>query len=600
MRQRVIPSVGDRIGRYEIIRELGAGGFGVVFLAHQAGLDAEVAIKLLTLQTGEDAERLQAVDRFRQEAQIIKRLQHPCALKVRDIGETDDGIPYLVTEYISGDDLDKVIKQQPLTVARTIRIGTQILGCLAEAHALGVIHRDLKPGNIKVCDIIGEEDAVKVLDFGIAKLSDDAGGLETKTGSAFGTPLYMAPELCRGEKGVDGRADLYSLGLILAECMTGVPIVQADSTFSALYFQSSPDPHVFPPELRNTAIFPVLEQATHKDRDARFPDALSMRQALQSIPTGGAEMHQLIVPPPSMTGEQPTQTNPAPMSEGFAVQQTMHAPTQPVSGPLPSEPAIDQTAQTGSGGRPIFILVLILLLCGAVAGGIWFVMQPGSDDPASTPVAAPATPIGEPTDDNAPTIDPGFEEPPATPPGTQPHDGTTPEDGQLDPGQVAAIEPPTITDPETDAPLPELLVQATGSMEDLRRVRVIIESTPEGAVIRDSDGNVLARTPFDGYIVSTHVEVDLNIDSEGYRSTLIQVDFVTDELQHFTEVLRERRRDRPEPAVTTELTEQPLVPAEPLEPTEPVDETGASPFGRTEEIEPLAPEVNPFGATERY
>ena len=192
--ERIIPHVGDRIGRYELTSELGRGGFGVVFRAKQSGLEVEVAIKVMLPPTTNQAQRMQLYERFELEAQVMKKLAHPAAIKVRDFGRTSEGLPYLATEFVPGKELTDILKDSPLAVDRVIRITKQILGCLAEAHHIGIIHRDLKPANIMLRDIYGEADTAKVLDFGIAKLLAGESGVDTVTGMRFGTPFYMAPE----------------------------------------------------------------------------------------------------------------------------------------------------------------------------------------------------------------------------------------------------------------------------------------------------------------------------------------------------------------------------------------------------------------------
>lgn len=604
MRQQIIPGIGERIGRYEIVSELGQGGFGVVYLAKQIGIDAKVAIKLLLVKSNDEAQKLQVVDRFRQEAEIIKRLEHPCALKIRDFGTTDDGAPYLVTEYVRGTDLDKVIKEQPLTIARTVRVGGQILGCLAEAHSLGVVHRDLKPANIKVRDIVGDADAVKVLDFGIAKLSDDEGGLKTQTGAGFGTPYYMSPEQCRGEKLIDGRADIYALGLILAECLTGQRVVQADSTLAAIYFQVNPNQHDYPQELRQCPLFPVIERATQKNRDWRYPDALAMREDLLRISTTGIHAHQVIIPPGSPSYQSPPNTGPAPSSDNFDVLPTAHAVPQYASynapsGPMPSGPTPSGlTPQPAQTGKIVALIVAIMVVFGVLVAGIWMVTQSsGGDDTTSAGNDnVVVTQVPENPDD--PTEVPGTDPDPSlvaanTPPedavvpSTENSDNPAVESTVTDP--VAAVDPPV--DPAADQhedERPILLVQASGDQSNLRQVLVVIESNPEGAMIKDADGNVLAHTPYNGYIASTSVEVVLSISNSGYRTSRIEVDLTGDQPQHFEEALRRRRRS------SSQETAEPV--AEP-------DEPPVNPFGQTQEYgsepDPEPPE-NPFGATQEY
>ena len=610
MRQQIIPTVGERIGRYEIVSELGQGGFGVVYLARQVGIDAQVAIKLLLVKSNDEAQKLQVVDRFRQEAEIIKRLEHPCALKIRDFGTTEDGAPYLVTEYVRGTDLDKVIKEQPLTIARTVRVGGQILGCLAEAHSLGVVHRDLKPANIKVRDIVGEKDAVKVLDFGIAKLSDDEGGLQTQTGAGFGTPYYMSPEQCRGEKLIDGRADIYALGLILAECLTGQRVVQADSTLAAIYFQVNPNQHDYPPELRQCPLFPVIERATQKNRDWRYPEALAMREELLRISTTGVSAHQVIIPPGSPSHQTPPNTGPAPSSDNFDLMPTAHAVPQYASyqapsgqvpsGQIPSGPTPSGLAPNPpQTGKIVALIVAIFVVFGVLVAGIWMVTQSNSGDDSADDNNVTVTEVEENT--GAPSqqteTDPNqvAANTPADPEESEPSPQNAIENPFEDPTtneEVAAVEEPTEPTEEEDH-RPILLVQASGDQSNLRRVLVTIESNPDGAIVRDADGNVLAHTPFDGYIASTSVEVVLTLANDGYRSTRIEVDLMADQPQHFEEELRRRRRSNREE--TTEPTPDPQTVAEPEEPP-------ASPFGQTQVYgsDDSDPPVNPFGTTQEY
>lgn len=281
---KIIPHVGDHIGRYKLNNELGRGGFGVVYQATQKGLEAEVAIKVMLPPTSGQAERMQLYERFELEAQVMKKLEHPAAIKVRDFGRTSEGLPYLVTEYVRGRTLDVIIKDGPIAAPRVIRITKQILGCLAEAHHIGIIHRDLKPANIMLRDIFGEADAAKVLDFGIAKLVESqGGGVETQTGMRFGTPYYMSPEQVRGLKELDGRLDLYALGLIMAECLAGQRVIQEKATMAVLFEHAKPDPLTFDPVIVESSIFPIIQRATQKERDHRYPDAVSMRDDLKKI-----------------------------------------------------------------------------------------------------------------------------------------------------------------------------------------------------------------------------------------------------------------------------------------------------------------------------
>jgi len=209
------------MGQFEVLDLFGEGATGAVYKARQRTMDRLVAIKFLRPEYARETE---VVKRFRREAKAAARLAHPNIITVHLVGETDDGIPYLVMEFVEGTDLSDVLsKEAPLKRERAFRIAAQIADALAEAHAHGIVHRDLKPANIKLCAKRDQSDFVKVLDFGIAKILQDEQSQETrltKTGTVFGTPYYLSPEQASGDE-VDHRSDIYSLGVILYQMVTG-------------------------------------------------------------------------------------------------------------------------------------------------------------------------------------------------------------------------------------------------------------------------------------------------------------------------------------------------------------------------------------------
>lgn len=276
----ILPKVGCHVSRYELIEELGRGGCGVVFRARQTGLDAEVAVKIMIPRLTRESEQLQLYERFELEAKIMKDLEHAAAIKVRDFGRTDQGLPYLVTEFIRGQTLQHVLDEGPLSLERTIHMAKQILGCLAEAHGRGIIHRDLKPSNIMLRDVVGELDAVKLIDFGIAKSFVHDSGVDTRTGMQCGTPWYMAPEQVHNDERLDGRLDLYALGLIIAECLTAERVVQTADFMEALLIQTRQEPHLFDRQVSDSLLFPIIRRATDKKRDLRYGEATTMRNDL--------------------------------------------------------------------------------------------------------------------------------------------------------------------------------------------------------------------------------------------------------------------------------------------------------------------------------
>jgi serine/threonine-protein kinase len=216
---------GARINGFQLEKELGRGGMGVVFKAHELSLNRKVALKIISERLADDEEFL---SRFRREAQVIARLDHPNIVRILSYGEAE-GLSYFAMEYVSGSDLGHMLQQQStLSLEQALSFGSQIAGALAEAEAQGVVHRDLKPSNIMV-DSLGR---AKVTDFGVAHLQDAATQL-TKTGLFLGSPEYASPEQATG-KPLDIRSDIYALGAILYRALSGQPPVSGDSPLAMI------------------------------------------------------------------------------------------------------------------------------------------------------------------------------------------------------------------------------------------------------------------------------------------------------------------------------------------------------------------------------
>jgi len=279
-------AVGDVIsGRYRIEGILGQGGFGAVFAAEHLMTGQPVAVKVMIGDFGASAEDL--VQRFLQEARITASLSHPNTVRIYDFGQTETGVLFMAMEQLRGPTLEAHLHAAgvagtALSEAETITIGVQVLRSLNEAHGVGLVHRDLKPGNLILVQMAGEPDIVKVLDFGIARPRDS---VLTQTGTALGTPTFMSPEQARSEV-PDGRSDLYSLGCILFACVAGQPPFVGDSSMSVLLAHQL---HALP-NLRDVARVPVseafvqcIERATAKKVEGRFANAVEMRKALEAI-----------------------------------------------------------------------------------------------------------------------------------------------------------------------------------------------------------------------------------------------------------------------------------------------------------------------------
>ncbi len=282
--------VGRKIGDHYIINEkLGEGGMGYVFKAKHTMLDTDVAIKVLREDFAENPE---SFERFRREAKNTSKLSHPNAVRLHDFGQTKDGLVYIILEYIDGLDVKILLTRDgPFPENRAVPIFTQICACLEEAHGQAIIHRDLKSENIMICKKSKQEDFVKVLDFGIAKLMDvggrTTGGTLTQKGVVFGTPQYMCPEQVQGAQ-MDQRSDIYSLGVIMYEMVTGEVPFNAPNPVDIMVQQVKAKPKPLR-KFKKIDISPRLEKVIfkclEKKPDSRFSSASELREALEAIST---------------------------------------------------------------------------------------------------------------------------------------------------------------------------------------------------------------------------------------------------------------------------------------------------------------------------
>ncbi|MBI2893522.1 MAG: protein kinase [Deltaproteobacteria bacterium] len=274
------PLIGRTIAnRYRIMQKIGIGGMSAVYLARHALIDRFNAIKFLRRDLA--AEQVHR-DRFLREAKAVNRINHPNIVEITDYGETEDGLVYLVMEYVPGDALATVMAKGTLPALRAIQICQQIAGALGRAHQMGVIHRDLKPENIL---LVGKEegrDVIKILDFGVAKLVDAP--TITGTDQVFGTPGYIAPEMVAGEP-MDGRSDLYGLGVMLYEMICGALPYDWKYPGDLLVKRLSEDP--VPPTERDPtfprALEKVVLKALSRQPSARHRDAFHMLEELEAV-----------------------------------------------------------------------------------------------------------------------------------------------------------------------------------------------------------------------------------------------------------------------------------------------------------------------------
>jgi tetratricopeptide (TPR) repeat protein/predicted Ser/Thr protein kinase/TolB-like protein len=265
-------------GRYQIIEELGKGGMGKVYRALDSKIDEEVALKLIKPEIAADRKTL---ERFSQELRIVRKIVHKNVGRMYELME-DDGAHFITMEFIPGQDLRGLIRQSgQLAPGTAVSIARQVGEGLSEAHRLGVVHRDLKPGNI----MIDREGQARIMDFGIARSLQGKG--ITSEGVVIGTPEYMSPEQVEGKE-ADQRSDIYSLGIILYEMVTGRPPFEGDTPFSVVYkhrHEAPEDPRKFSPQLHD-ALSRVILRCMEKDREARYQTAQELLADLEKIESG--------------------------------------------------------------------------------------------------------------------------------------------------------------------------------------------------------------------------------------------------------------------------------------------------------------------------
>src|SRR5262245_54186279 len=325
--------IGRTVSHYRILSTLGSGGMGVVYLAEDGRLGRQVALKFLPATF---AKETRALERFHVEARAASALSHPAICAIYDIGQDGD-TPFIVMEALKGETLRERIARGPLKIGDVLEIGTQLADALEAAHARGIVHRDIKPANI----FIGDRNRVKVLDFGLAKLTSApsslsstsdttpaAGRLDsnqiTQPGTAVGTVSYMSPEQARGED-IDSRTDLFSLGAVLYEMVTGSQAFGGNTT--ALVYEAILNRAPRPIAQLNPLVPPRLEAviatALEKERDLRYQHAsdlhAELRRIRRDLDTGSMATSQTLV-----NATRPNIPPPTPTTTTFPARTAMH------------------------------------------------------------------------------------------------------------------------------------------------------------------------------------------------------------------------------------------------------------------------------------
>ncbi len=360
-------TIGENVGPYRVIAQLGQGGMATVYKAYHASLDRYVAIKVLHPAFKEDTTFLA---RFQREARVLAKLEHPNIIPIYDFAD-HEGHPYLVMKYVEGETLKARLGQGPVALAETLKVVDAVGSALAYAHKQGILHRDIKPSNV----IITNEGHYYLSDFGLARIAS-AGESTLSQDTMLGTPNYISPEQAKGVRDLDGRTDIYSFGVVLYEMIVGRVPFSGDTPFSVIH------DHIYTPLPPPTAINPnvpeplerLLLKALAKERDDRFADASAMMAAFHQAVSGqlpgaatrraemgsssAAETASMPVPPPV----EPSPTVVVQPSATATVKAPPAAPTVKAK----KEAAEKSVTEKPKGKAPSWLLIggaVLLVLC---------------------------------------------------------------------------------------------------------------------------------------------------------------------------------------------------------------------------------------------
>ncbi|WP_330239644.1 protein kinase domain-containing protein [Streptomyces sp. NBC_00525] len=433
-------------GRYQLRDLLGEGGMASVYLAYDTALDRQVAIKTLHTELGREQSFR---ERFRREAQAVAKLQHTNIVSVFDTGEDELGgalMPYIVMEYVEGQPLGSVLAsdiraQGAMPADKALKVTSDVLAALDTSHEMGLVHRDIKPGNVMVT----KRGVVKVMDFGIARAMQSGVTSMTQTGMVVGTPQYLSPEQALG-RGVDARSDLYSVGIMLFQLLTGRLPFDADSPLAIAYAHVQEEPVA--PSTINRSLTPAMDalvaRALKKNPNERFPSAAAMQDEIARVlsaggPTGapvivgngaapansGSGVGSAVFPPVDQSGAAPqgVQTpyqpgpyqtaqpgpygpaTPAPATNpSYGYPQTgapayqspaPMAPMQSTPPPYTISPQTTSTAAPGGSKRNMPVVIGAIVVALVAIGGLITVIALNGDNKDDTEAKPSASPSGE-------------------------------------------------------------------------------------------------------------------------------------------------------------------------------------------------------------
>jgi tRNA A-37 threonylcarbamoyl transferase component Bud32 len=504
---------------------------GAVYLAEHPLIGKKVALKVIHRELAGNRE---VVQRFFQEAKAVNKIGNDHIVEIHDFGVTPEGDHFYIMEYLEGLTLAQILaKEKTIDVMRALHIGAQIANALAAAHASGVIHRDLKPDNIMLMPRMGDPEFVKVLDFGLAKMFAEGSSVKTAAGVLLGTPQYMSPEACESKPGIDHRTDVYALGILLFQMMTGRLPFDGESMGEVLVKQVTQLPP--PPRGLNPAIPPSVEQillrCLSKPVDARFQTMEQLRAALldpesylrasppiapaRSIRPGEAPvdartvmMHAEAVQkaklagqplPASKTSAQAAYQAATMIGEGVAGP-VIHRPASTANVPdlappiAPKQNTMRIATPIGYSSRPprkMWPIVLVMGLLLGLGGGAFAVAWFGRKEEATTNHSDAGSAIAS---------------------------GVVP---QIDaPVQVVAIEdaaPAIAIDAPVATVTPDADVVDAPAAVTIEMAKVTIDSKPQGASVIGPEGDVLGKTPFKTEWPVSQKKVSFELRLAGYK-----------------------------------------------------------------------------------
>ena len=520
-------SAGQTFGSYRILNKIGTGGMGAVYLAEHPLIGKKVALKVIHRELAGNKE---VVQRFFQEAKAVTRIGHEHIVEIHDFGVTPEGDHFYIMEYLEGKTLASVIAHDRIIdTQRALHVCAQIASALAAAHSSGVIHRDLKPDNVMLIDRLGDRDFVKLLDFGLAKMFASNSAVKTAAGVLLGTPQYMSPEACESRATIDGRTDVYAIGILLFQMCTGRLPFDGETMGEVLVKQISqlpPAPRAINPNLP-PAVEQLILRCLAKNPDARFPTMNQLREALldpdaylmksppiaaarslapgeagvsardvlayaaaqkQTRIAGGNEL-PLPAPAPTLPGHDPAKTIPADPSRRTGAQQIPDM-APPAHVKMNTMRIATPLGYSSRPPRKMWPLVLVVGLLLGLGGGAFAVAWYGrGSSRTATPDAAGSAAIA-----------------------------VTP----VRPDAAVAVTPV-----RADAAIAVTPIEPSGGERQIdagpAMASVVIDSTPQGAEVLGPEKKVLGKTPVKLSLPISDLPLAYELSLPGYRKKTHQL-----------------------------------------------------------------------------